>query len=188
MGTIGPYSATVFADDATVGTVSLANVTNAAMSDDAYVTVGLLLGEVGHYLKATGFGFAIPPDATIDGILVEIERSSTLISATQDSSVKLVKAGTAGGAERATGGTWPTSDAYASYGGPTDLWGQTWTPADINASTFGVAVAASAALAATGRIDHVRITVYWTGSNRAAGLAGNRRLNAGGLGQTDFLS
>lgn len=188
MSATGPLSGATFADDSTVGTIAISNAGNAAASDDAYATMVLTLAAVSHFLKATNFGFGIPSDATINGILVEIERSSTLLSATQDSSVKLVKGGVIGGTEKAAAGTWPTTDAYASYGSATDLWGQAWTPADVNLSTFGMAIAASAALAATGQIDHMRITVYWTGSNKSASLAGNKRINAGGMGQPDFIS
>ena len=36
------------------------------------------------------------------------------------------------------GRTGRPADGTATYGGPTDLWGTTWTPAQINASNFGV--------------------------------------------------
>lgn len=186
---LGPNNGSAFADDATVGTVAFGTLPNAVGSDDAYATATLLLGQVSHYLKATGFTFLIPADALIDGIIVEVERSATLALALQDSSVKLVKGGIIGGTDKAALGNWPASDAYASYGSPSDLWGQSWTPADINAATFGVAIAAVAGLLGAGvQIDHVRITVHYTGSNKAASLAGNRRLNAGGMGQSDFIS
>ena len=189
MGTLGPNSPLTFADDSTVGTIAIANPSNAGASDDVYATIVMLLAQVGHYLKATNFQFAIPGDASIDGILVEIERSATVGVAIVDSSVKIVKGGTIGGTEKASGSSWPTSDAYASYGSATDLWGQTWTPADINLSTFGVAIAATASLiAGTARIDHVRITVSYTGSNRGQAMASNRRINAGGMGQSEFVS
>jgi hypothetical protein len=78
----------------------------------------------------------------------------------QDYSVKLIKGGSIGGTDQAGTGSWPTSDAYASYGNATDLWGRTWTTADINASTFGAAIAARVQNG-TVRVDHMRITVYY---------------------------
>lgn len=78
----------------------------------------------------------------------------------QDYSVKLIKGGTIGGTDQAGTGSWPTTDAYASYGNSTDLWGRTWTTADINASTFGAAIAARVQNG-TVRVDHIRITVYY---------------------------
>ena len=77
-----------------------------------------------------------------------------------DHAVKLMKGGTIGGADLASLATWPTSDAYLTYGGATTLWGLDWTPADINASNFGAAVAARVQNG-TARVDHVRITVYY---------------------------
>lgn len=179
MGTLGPNDPTAAVDDASLGTISFGSPTNALLSDNAYSTAVLLLGQVGHYLKATGFQFAIPLDATILGILVEIERSSTVLSATQDSSVRLVKAGTIVGDNKALGDTWPTTDTYQSYGGSTDLWGTTWTPADLNASTFGVVIAPTAVLTGTAQIDHVRVTVTYQGSNRIS--LGRARLQSAGV-------
>jgi hypothetical protein len=61
---------------------------------------------------------------------------------------------------------WPATDAVVTYGGPTDLWGTTWIPADINSSRFGVSIAAqtfsdfNSTLQA--RVDTVTIVVYYT--------------------------
>lgn len=166
MGTLGPNNSLTLANDSLLGVIAMSNPTNAQLSDDAYVTAVLALGQVSQYLKATNFSFTIPLDATITGITVEVERSATALSAVSDSSVRLVKGGVVSGDNKAAGGTWPTVDAYQSYGGATDLWGLALTPQDVNAATFGVVLNASAALAATLQIDHVRITVHYVGSNR----------------------
>lgn len=186
MGTFGPNGGSVFADDASIGTISLSGAANALVSDDAYTTFVLLLGQIGHYLKATGFGFTIPLDATILGIQVDVERSSTVVSATQDQSVRLVKGGTISGDNKASASFWPTTDAYQSYGGAADLWGLSLTPADVNLSTFGVAIAPAAALAGTARIDHVRMTVTYEGSNRPN--FDRRRLQVGALSCVERVS
>lgn len=168
MGTLGPNSGGTFADDGTVGSISITNAANAGLSDNSYATVVMLVTQVGHYLKVTNFGFTIPLDATITGVTVGIERSTTLTDSVVDNSVKLVKGGTISGDEKAAGTNWPTSDTYATYGSATDLWGLTLTPVDINLSTFGVAVSPTASLlGATAQIDHIRITVDYTGSNRS---------------------
>jgi hypothetical protein len=78
----------------------------------------------------------------------------------------LVKGGVIGGTNRAAGGGWPANDAYSSYGGSADLWGRTWSAADINNSNFGVAVSATVsaglvALTMNTLVDHIRITVYF---------------------------
>ena len=167
MGTYGPLGGGTFTDDATVGTVSISNPSNVASSDNSYATSILLLSQVSHYCKATNFGFLIPSDATVTGITVTIERSTTVIASLIDNSVKIVKGGTISGNEKATGANWPNSDANAIYGSSTDTWGLTWIPADINASNFGVAISVNASLlAGTGQIDYISIQVDYTGSNR----------------------
>lgn len=172
----GPFSGATFADDGTVGTISLANATNAIVSDNIYVTWVLLLAQLGHYLKATNFSFTVPPDATIQGIVVEVEKSTTVGTSITDQSVKIIKGGVISGTEQASAAQWPTSDAYTTYGSSTDLWGLSWTPADINGSTFGVAIAPNCGLAATAQVDHIRISVSWAGSNRPSSLG---RISAG---------
>lgn len=185
MGTLGPNSSGTIVDDATIGTISITNVTNAAASDNLYATIVMLLSQVGHYIKATNFGFAIPTDATITGVTVEVEKSSTALAALEDNSIKLVKTGAITGNEKAVAGAWPTSDAYSTYGSSSDLWGLALTPADINASTFGVAVSAKASLlAGTAQIDHIRITVDYTGSNKPGNAY--RRVSVGdGMGRSE---
>ena len=151
-----------FANDATVGTINWDTPSNASASDDTRASAILLITEVSKYLKATNFGFSIPTGSTIRGIVVEVEKSSALASTSEDNSVKIVQDGTIGGTEQKIAGAWGTSDAYSTYGSATDLWGLTWTAEQINASNFGVVIAADATAAATARIDHIRITIHYT--------------------------
>lgn len=80
-----------------------------------------------------------------------------------DYSVKLAKGGTIGGSDLANNSAWPSSDAYATYGGSTSLWGRTWTDADINSTSFGAAIA-TRVQNGTARVDHMRITVWYYSS------------------------
>ena len=66
---------TVVDSDAT-GTVAWTNPMNATTSDNVYATISCPTG-ISHYLKATNFGFSIPTGATINGIVVEIERKQS---------------------------------------------------------------------------------------------------------------
>src|SRR3989344_5212889 len=59
-----------------------------------------------------------------------------------DHRVRIIKGGAIGSTDKASGTAWPGSLAYTTYGGASDLWGETWTASDINASTFGVAISA----------------------------------------------
>lgn len=170
MGTLGPNSGGTFATDSTLGAVAWTAAGNAQLSDDSYATSVLLLGQITNYLKATNFGFAIPNDATVTGITVNIERSTNTLSSTQDNSVKIVKGGVIAGNDKAVGTLWGTSDAVAVYGSATDTWGLSWVPSDINSSTFGVVISAVANLAGTSQIDFISIVVDYTGSNRGGNM------------------
>lgn len=76
-----------------------------------------------------------------------------------DNSVRLVRGGAVVGNDLAnTLSPWNTVDTYTSYGSALNLWGTTWTVADINASNFGAVLSASVANG-TARVDHMRITV-----------------------------
>jgi hypothetical protein len=156
-------------DDASYGTVTWLNPGNAASSDNLYA--GTALGYVGptqtHYLKATNFGFTIPAGMTITGIKVEIERKA--LGQVVDNRVRLVKAGVVQSTDKASSTPWPSTDAYASYGGDGDTWGNAWTVQDINDSGFGVVLAATigdGVDAARPFVDHIQITVYYTESSQ----------------------
>jgi len=77
-----------------------------------------------------------------------------------DNSVRLMKGGAFVGNNLAnTTAPWPIADAYASYGGATNLWGTTWTPAEVNNVGFGVGLSA-VVQNGTAEVDHIRITIF----------------------------
>lgn len=153
-----------FASDGTVGTIAIANASNATSSDNSYATAVLLLNEITNYLKVTNFGFTIPIHSKIDGITLEIERNSTILNSVTDSTIRLVlPSGAFGSTNKSAGATWPNADAYATFGSSTDLWSETLRPIDVNDKNFGVAISGAATLfAGTAQIDHVRITINYT--------------------------
>lgn len=184
MASAGPNSPGTLADDSSFGSVAWTNPSNAGTSDNSYATYNSPGGTDSHYLKATNFGFSIPSDATITNIKVEIERKqdNTFAGDTVDSVVKLVVGGAVTGNNKASGASWPApfgggmgTDAYASYDYSVTTWGVTPSPSDVNASNFGVVLAANAAggLGAnpTAYVDHVRITVTYTQPGQAPGAA-----------------
>jgi hypothetical protein len=122
--------------------------------------------DISQLLFGWTFGFTIPGTATIDGIIVEIDRRNSA-GAASDNRVQLGK-GTAfadlvGDNKADTATDWPTTTAIATYGGSTDLWGTTWTPTEINASTFSVWLSVQADAANTDiQVDFIRITVHYT--------------------------
>jgi len=120
----GPNSPSTVTDDSgSGGDRAWSYPEYAKQSDDkhAEVSAGAGVTSYSHYLKATDFGFSIPSDATIDGILVEIERHASANSGTnwvKDWKVYLLKGGSVVGDNKAdTTNNWPTTDTYKSYGG-----------------------------------------------------------------------
>ena len=114
-------------------------------------------------LRSHTYGFTIPGGATIDGIEVIVGRRNSSAPGLADDIIRLAKAGTAIGDNKSTGVTWPTSEASITYGSPTDLWGTTWTPAEINAGGFGATLnPLNTGNAENAAVDYHRIIVYYT--------------------------
>ncbi|HEU0187968.1 MAG TPA: DUF6701 domain-containing protein [Gallionellaceae bacterium] len=162
-------SPTTCASVAGIGTVNWTNPARAVSSNNSYATASVD-GTISRYLQCTGYNFAIPAGATINGITVNVERrsSSTANGGSRDAAMRLVKAGVIGATDRATATTYTTADVVQAHGGAADLWGAAWTPADINAANFGAAFAATkpnaAGAAQTVSVDHVQIVVDYTPS------------------------
>lgn len=161
----GAISPGTMADDNTVGTVAWANPDNAKVFDGVYSIAGIGEATTTHYLKATNFGFTIPVGSTIDGIIAEVDRKALGSGADiKDFSVKIVKAGSITGDDKAKTDWWG-GEAYISYGGTTDLWGVSWEYDDINSSDFGIVFSCKDYTFTTpsfAYVDHIRITVYYT--------------------------
>lgn len=95
-------------------------------------------------LEATSFGFAIPAGAIINGIQASVNRKASVASQVMDNGIFLLKTNTTPvGSDHSVGGTWPTSSTAQGYGTTADLWGTTWTSAEVNASTFGLSITAA---------------------------------------------
>ena len=170
MATQGPNNPGTMANDATTGAHAWADPDNAKTSNDVYSVTTWSSGSSSQYLKATNFGFSIPSGATINGILVEIERKGN--ATCSDYETFIVKAdGTWGTTDKATGTVIPDTDTYISFGANNDLWDESWTAENINDVDFGVVYRVSAYNGPIS-VDHIRITITYT---------------AGGGGQTYSL-
>ncbi|MDP1681220.1 MAG: hypothetical protein Q8L39_05535, partial [Burkholderiales bacterium] len=160
-------SPTTCASIAGIGTVAWSNPARAISSNNSYATA-TVDGTTTRYLQCTGYNFAIPTGATINGITVSVERRSNRITdgGSKDAAMRVVKAGVIGATDRSTATTYTTADVIEAHGGAADLWGDAWTPAQINAANFGAAFAAIKANAAgashTISVDHVRITIDYS--------------------------
>jgi hypothetical protein len=120
------------------------------------------------FLLVTDFKFEIPESAEILGISATIRRAGGSSIEAGDGAVRLIKGGVMGDADRSRSAPWggPMYE-NAVYGGPEDLWGETWTPADLNSEDFGVALnAIYTDTAGNGRayVDIVYVTVNYATS------------------------
>ena len=165
---IGPIDAGTGATSGGAGT-AWSNPGNVIANDNVYTTVSGTGSAFSEYLYATNYGFSIPSTATITGIQVAIGRYTSGSGETayiQDNSVQLLQGGTGGGTNEAyTSTNWPTSEGTANYGTTTDLWGSTWTPAQINNSGFGVQLKVnntSGSHSRTANVDYIEVTVTYT--------------------------
>lgn len=131
-------------------------------TDALYAVSTLTAGQTSVRLKITDYGFTVPGGATITGIKVDITRYATSEDI-QDLQVRLVKGGLTQTHDKAAGGNWPDGDniGTVSYGGDADLWGDTWTPANINDAGFGAVLRVQTVGGDTANVDGLEITVYY---------------------------
>ena len=113
-------------------------------------------------LNCTNFGSSIPAGATIDGIEFECERHTSSQDIWTDRTVKCIKGGTVQGTDLSSGTLWTGSPVKETYGGALELWGLTWSVADINASTSGFSLTGNEQEDESGFIDYVSRIVHYT--------------------------
>ena len=150
----------------TPGDAAWASPENVGANDDVYAEVAVGAAGFSETLQATDYGFDIPVDAVITGITVSIGKYATGSETVQDATVKLIKGGSEIGTPATSDSTaWSSSEAVSTYGGAGDPWGEAWTPADINALDFGVAVSAANVDTVdiqTAYIDYIEVTVAYS--------------------------
>lgn len=107
-------------------------------------------------LTATNFGFSIPASATILGIVVNADKSTTCGGAA-DNAVTLRNS--TGNIGTNTGTAW---SGLQTYGSSTDLWSTSITVAEANASTFGFTVKAATNGNCNVFMDYISMTIYYS--------------------------
>lgn len=152
------------ANDSAVGTEAWSNPTRITSTNLSFASATGFFGtSYSNYLKATNFGFSIPTGATIEGIEATIRRIG--VETISDERVRIIKSnGSIGTTDKSSVGVWSTSATSVTYGGSTELWGETWTAADINSSTFGLAlqVEMTAAAVAQAGVDSISMKIYYS--------------------------
>ncbi len=153
--------------DTSVGTGAWSNISNIGESDLLFASANISGGgSASNILKATGYDFNIPTTAKINGISVKVRRYGT---AAVDGQVRMLKAGAYAGIYNGNPYNWggtSTAPEQIIYGGPEDLWGTTWTAADINNSNFGFSLqVVNTSGGGSAYIDSIQITVYYSNDN-----------------------
>jgi len=143
------------------------NPTNVFVLDQVYATTTIAQNGNSPNLTVSNFGFTIPNNAVIAGVVVTIYHFDENGNGDlQDHSVNIMKALSVVGSNKAIVTPWAAgSEESYTYGGTSDLWGTTLTPSDVNGSGFGILFTAHNSTSVDGPqtagIDYVSITVYY---------------------------
>lgn len=155
------------------------NPDRAQTDSGTYAETASKNGESSDGLYCRNFGFAIPSGAVINGITATIERRSASANTHRDSLVVLAKTASPPvvTASKASATFYPTTDTAMNYGGPSDLWGTTWTAAQINNGDFGVGLVVTNASGSNSNrrayVDYVQVTVDYTANCTSNVASGN---------------
>ena len=138
--TAGANNCASGANDTSTGSVAWSNPGNACSTGASTTAAGLKSSILSNHLKITQFGFSVPTGSVIQGISFSVTRSTTVNKGNKatDNSVRIVKGGSIGSTDRSDANNWGT--ASVTYGSTSDLWGDSWTAADINSTGFGIAI------------------------------------------------
>lgn len=170
--TVGPlYPSSADQEHPGMSSNPWSNIGNIVSDNGAHATSNVSKNNMTYYARGTNFGFAIPSNATILGIYAEFERGCNF-NQFYDGGIFLMKNGSRVGSNKAVGVNWNSNTVYA-YGGASDLWGTTWTPAEINASGFGFACAGHHQGGDDVRsvwIDFLRVTVTYEPLSQGMGM------------------
>jgi len=128
-------------------------------------------------LVASIYTFALPSNVTVTGITVSFNKYATTTNPSnfvKDFAVNLTVGGVTVGSNLANPNNWSSTSTSFTYGGSTNLWGTSWTPAQVNASTFGVVIQSQNSNVvlggSTANVQDVRVTVNYT---TPGGVSGN---------------
>lgn len=129
-----------------------------------------------NYLYVRNFLMGLDDGAIIDGIQVTIRKRG--IGAVIDNYVGLVY-GPIGSLNitdpnKANANPWANLNTTVVYGGPTDLWGRTWSYSDLDSPQFGVVISATGDGVGTNgaEVDYILVDVYYHDISYLSGSGG----------------
>ena len=154
------------------GTVAWSNINNIKADDGSVASITLSSSEKSYALLAGDFNFGISPLATIDGLVISMERYASLSNSIRDVTIRLT----------AYNGTYVLSDnksnsdywyttldpyygnGVVTFGSPSDLWDRTdgISVNILNNLEFHLVCENNNYSSATGYVDYVKATVYYS--------------------------
>lgn len=131
---------------------------NVTADDGSNATVTLAASTSSDYMWVRAFGVSIPAGSTVDGIEVTFDRNWSDASAFLN--LFLSKNEDFVG----TGKNVLSGNGTTTLGSPSDLWGTTWSEAEVEAATFGMFHNAtnSSGSNQTLNIDAIWVKIYYT--------------------------
>jgi len=191
---IGPFTNAIGPTIAGTGTGASWTNPNNVTSAVAFATVALstpgTLGNsnsiVSGTLSATNFGFSLALTEIITGIQITFNaKVSALVGNSEFLTVQLLKNGVPVGIPMQSPQLTLTSTGY-TIGGTSTLWGSSFSPNDINSSTWGVQFNAvlqgsplGGVVSATFSVDNVKATIFGTGGPTVSLVAGTLTATTG---------
>ncbi|WP_460489012.1 DUF6701 domain-containing protein [Curvibacter fontanus] len=146
-----------------------ANPPNAQTQNAIGATRSVNDGEISDYLQCSNYGFTIPDGNRVTGITATIRRQANNTNVIDDT-VVLLRAGAREPNNLATTTTY-SNGSYRddTYGGTGNLWGAEWSINEINATGFGLALAAqksnNSGGARTVNVDVISLGVTYVADN-----------------------
>ena len=148
------------ANDASIGAVAWTNTGNVTADDNAYAH-NTASNAITNYLKGTNLGLSVPGGAEILGIEIRFGAFRTTNTVTV-TNVRIVKSdGTIGTTNLADSVALGTTETVYTYGSNSELWGESWTPADVNDIDFGFVVSFTHAIIAQSDVDYMQVKVHY---------------------------
>lgn len=140
------------------------NIANIQHLDSQYAYADIPKNDVTQWARGYTYNFNIPTDATITGIVMRMTRYGE-DGDIGDGQIYLHDTARNPKGSNYTSGGWSSSVETKTYGGSTDLWGATWSVADINHPNFGIMMEVSnddGGGSRQARIDYAEISIYYS--------------------------
>jgi len=145
--------------------IAWSNSNNITADDGSVASVTLSSSQQTNPLIASGFNFDISPLATIDGLVISMERYASLSNSIRDlvSRLSAYNGSILLSDSNAALTYWSTTNGVVTFGSPSNLWGRIGISVDIlNGLEFYFTCNNNNYSSATGYVDYVKATVYYS--------------------------